>query len=591
MTKPPQGLFKSDTWKLLFKLFKDHACHHVNLMVISIVCMILVALTTAFLAQQMQPVIDDVFFKKNVERLTVVAFTVFMIFLVKGISTYGQSVATGYVGQSIVQSLQKTLFASLIHKDLSFFHKTQVGQIISRFVRDIPVLDNVITNTLTSMIKDTLTLIFLVGLMFYQDWMLASIAFFTFPIAILPVSKIGKRMRKAASFIQVGWGGLTTLLTQAFQGIRLVKSYGLEDHEIKRSFETIDSVFNMTVKGIRIKSIVHPIMEMFGGIAIVVVIVYGGMRVINDVQSAGSFFSFVTALIMAYEPMKNLAKLNTNLQESLAAVTRVYEVMEMPNIIVDKQGAKPFQLMQAAIEFQGVHFQYEEEKKVLKGINLLIKPGQKIALVGPSGAGKSTIMNMIPRFYDPNQGAVFIDGQNIREVTLSSLRDHIALVSQDVILFDDTVRANISYGRLNATDAEIKQAATKAAAHEFIMELPQGYDTFVGEQGVKLSGGQRQRLSIARAMLRNAPILLLDEATSNLDSESEKHIQEALRILMQGRTTISIAHRLSTVIDADLICVVEDGRISATGKHADLIKTSKTYARLCKVQFSGAHTV
>lgn len=550
-----------------------------------VLCMVLVAVTTALLAKEMQPIIDDVFFKKDLGMLYMAAAQVFLIFFVKGAATYGESVVMGYAGQSIMADIQKVLFRKVINADFAFMQNTNSSQLVSRFILDIPMLDNAVTGTITSIVKDTLTVLFLAAVMFYQDWLLSCIAIIVFPVAILPVSRIGKKMRRASGDIQAGWATLTTLINQAIQGIRLIKGYNLEKHETQRAEQTISDVLKLTIKGIKTKSIVHPVMEVLGGIAIVVVIIYGGYRVIEGVQTAGAFFSFVTALIMAYEPVKNLAKLNNNLQEALAALIRVFQVLDKTPEISEPANAKTLTLSDARIDFKDLSFSYIPGVPVLDKINLTVKPGQKVALVGPSGAGKSTLLNLILRFYDPTNGSIFIDGQDITKASFSSLRTSIALVSQEVVLFDDTVRRNILFGDQTASDEAVEKAASDAAAHEFIQELPNGYDTHIGEHGTTLSGGQRQRISIARAMLKNAPILLLDEATSALDSESERKIQEALKTLMEGRTSITIAHRLSTVVDADMIYVMDQGAIVAEGTHQQLLKTSSLYQMLCKGQF------
>ena len=463
--------------------------------------------------------------------------------------------------------------------------KVNSGKLVSRFIRDVPMLDNAVTGTLTSIVKDSLTVFFLVAVMAYQDWLLTCIAVVIFPVAIFPVSRIGKRMRKASGDIQSGWATLTSLVTQAIQGIRLIKSYNLEAHETLRAQETIMKVFKLTVKGIRTKSIVHPVMEMLGGMAIIVVIIYGGQRVINGVETTGAFFSFIAALIMAYEPVKNLAKLNNTLQEALAALARVFSIIDKEPDIKESSQAVPLRVSKGKIDFKDVSFSYTPGVAVLDAITLNVQPGQKVALVGPSGAGKSTLLNLILRFYEPSQGVIQIDHQKIESVTFKSLRNAIALVSQDVVLFDDTIRQNILLGNMEASHEIVEKAARDAAAHDFIQEMEQAYETPIGEHGIKLSGGQRQRLSIARAMVKNAPILLLDEATSALDSESEKRIQVALKTLMKGRTSITIAHRLSTVVDADMICVMDRGRIVAQGSHGDLLQSSPLYKTLCQGQF------
>lgn len=578
-------LSDAKTVKLVKRLLKNHAKPYQLHVALGVFCMILVAMTTALLAQQMQPIIDDVFFRKNASMLYIAAAEVFLLFFVKGAASYGESVIMGYASQKIMTDIQEILFRKVVRADFAYMQSVNSGNLVSRFVLDVPMLDNVVTGTITSMIKDGFTVIFLAAVMFYQDWLLSCVAIVVFPVAILPVSRVGKRMRKASGAIQAGWATLTTLLTQAIQGIRLIKGYSLEEHESARAKETLTKVLNLSIKGIKTKSIVHPIMEMLGGVAIIIVIIYGGYRVIQNVQTAGAFFAFITALIMAYEPVKNLAKLNNNLQEALAALIRVFDLMDLKPEVVEAANAQTLSVQQAGIKFENLSFEYVPEVPVLRSINLSVHPGQKIALVGPSGAGKSTLLNLILRFYDPIEGRILIDEQDISTVTFNSLRSNIALVSQEVVLFDDTVKQNILFGDMTASEKAVRKASQDAAADDFIQALPQGYDTPIGEHGAKLSGGQRQRISIARAMLKNAPILLLDEATSALDSESEKRIQKALKTLMEGRTSITIAHRLSTVIDADLICVMDQGQIVAQGTHVELLRTSALYQTLCKGQF------
>jgi len=393
-------------------------------------------------------------------------------------------------------------------------------------------------------------------------------------------------MRKVTANTQEQMGTFNTLLEQSFQGVRMVKAYGMEGYEQSKIEAISETICNLVYKASRVRAASSPVMETLGGVAVAVVILYGGQRVISDATTPGAFFAFITALLMAYEPMKRLANLNTNLQEGLAATQRVFHLLDMAPEIVDAPDAKPLAVAGGGLRFQDVSFTYDGERKALSALNLEVPAGKTVALVGASGGGKSTILNLIPRFYDVTEGAITIDGQDVRAVTTQSLRANIALVSQEVALFDDTVRANIAYGRFGASQEEIEQAARNAAAHEFISALPEGYETLVGEHGVKLSGGQRQRLSIARAMLKNAPILLLDEATSALDTESERQVQDALEKLMTGRTTIVVAHRLSTVVEADLIHVIDRGRVAETGKHSELLAKNGIYARLHALQFA-----
>jgi ATP-binding cassette, subfamily B, bacterial MsbA len=422
--------------------------------------------------------------------------------------------------------------------------------------------------------------------MFYQDWILALVSFLLFPLAIRPIVAIGQRMRRVSANAQAEIGQLTTLLSQTFQGARVVKAYGMEDYEERRAAGLFESLFVLIDRATRTRSRASPMMESLGGAAIAIVILYGGHQVIVGARTPGAFFSFMTALLLAYQPMKSLANLNASLQEGLAAAQRIFQVLDVEPTIRDLPGAKPLEVGGGEIRFDEVRFGYVPGAVALDRISLTVPAGRTVALVGASGAGKSTILNLIPRFFDVDAGSISIDGQEIRAVSLVSLRAAIALVTQEVALFDDTVRANIAYGRFGATEAEIQRAARAAGADGFIRELPQGYDTQVGEHGVRLSGGQRQRLAIARAMLKDAPILLLDEATSALDSESERQVQAALRALIRGRTTLVIAHRLSTVQGADLILVIDRGRIVETGRHPDLIAKNGVYARFYAMQFA-----
>lgn len=580
------NLFSDKTsFSLVARLWHEHIKPYRWYVGGGIACMAVAAITTAVLAKMLQPLFDDVFVSRKEDMLFYVAFWVLCVFVLKGISSFGESVSMIYVGQKIIGDIQKRLFNHFITADLAYFHARSSGELVSRFTNDVNLMRNAVTTALTGMGKDTLSLFFLIGLMFYQDWILASLAFFVFPVALLPIVKIGQKMRKVSHNTQEEMGAFTILLQQVFQGMRVVKSYAMESYERKRSYRLIDNISRLTIKGGRVRSASHPIMETLGGIAIVIVILYGGTQVIAGNRTTGTFISFITALLLAYEPMKRLANLNANLQEGLAAASRIFIAIDLEPTIINLPHAPQLEVKKGQITLKNVHFSYTNGKAALQGISLEIPAGKRIALVGPSGSGKSTLLNLIPRFYDVTSGAIMIDGMDIRKVNLSSLRSHIALVSQEVTLFDDTVRANIAYGRWGESEEEIVNAAKAAAAHNFIMNLPEGYDTLVGEQGVRLSGGQRQRLSIARAMLKNAPILLLDEATSSLDAESEQQVQAALDRLMKGRTTIVVAHRLATVVDADMIYVIEEGSVLEKGTHLELLENNKTYARLVDLQF------
>ena len=576
---------ENTTYALVKRLLKESVRPYLKWIGLALVGMVFVAGATAASAWLMKPVINDVFVAKNKEFLLPISIAVLVTFAIKGLANYAQSVIMHFVGQRIITDTQHRLYAHLTRMDLGFFHQTPTGSLISRFTVDINMMRAAVSNALTGIGKDFLTLIFLVGVMFIQDWYLAVIAFVVFPVAILPIVKLGQRIRKVTVSTQEELGQFTTLLEQTIQGARVVKAYRMEEYEKGRFRKIAERVFQLVFKTARIRSMASPIMETLGGVAVALVIFYGGFRVIEESMNPGAFFSFITALLLAYEPMKRLANLNASLQEGLASAQRLFGLLDTKPNITDKPNAATLKIKGGNIVLNQVNFSYMPEHPVINGISLSVPAGKLVALVGPSGAGKSTILNLIPRFYEVDSGIIKIDGIDVRDATLDSLRGNIALVSQEIILFDDTVRANIAYGRPDASEKEITQAAKNAAAHEFIEAMSNGYDTYVGERGTKVSGGQRQRLAIARAMLKNAPILLLDEATSSLDTESEREVQAALMELMKDRTTLVIAHRLSTVIEADLIHVIDNGKLVESGNHPELLSKNGTYARLYALQF------
>lgn len=578
----------ASTASLLGRLFRESMRGYARWFFAALACMALMAAATAASAWLMEPVVNDIFVNRDESMLMPVGLAVFAVFIVKGLANYGQATLMAYVGLRIVTDNQNRLFDKLSRMDVKFFQDSNTGGLISRFLVDINQMRGAVSNAWVSLGKDAMTLIGLIGVTFYQDWQLALIAFFIFPIALLPIVKLGRRMRKVTANTQREMGLFTTLLEQTIQGIRVVKAYSMEAYERARVSEIVERVFNLTMKAERTRALSSPIMETLGGVAVGTVIFYGGYRVIHGNTDAGSFFSFITALLLAYEPMKRLANLNAALQQGLAGADRLFQMLDMEPAIQEAPDARALAApIKGAVEFRNVDFAYTPDRKTLDSLSLTVPAGKTVALVGPSGAGKSTILNLIPRFYDVAEGAVLVDGEDVRGLTFQSLRGAMALVSQEVTLFDDTVRANIAYGRAGASEDDIVQAARNAAAHDFIAALPDGYDTLVGEQGVKLSGGQRQRLAIARAMLKNAPILLLDEATSALDTESERQVQAALDALMTDRTTLVIAHRLSTVVRADLICVIVDGRVAEQGSHAELLARGGHYKHLYELQFAG----
>lgn len=586
MKKPSTGAINYDSsFYLIKRLMREHIRPFLKDLIYACLCMLVVAGTTALLAWLVQPAMDEVFGNRNANMLYIVTASIVVVTLVKSIAMYGQDVFMGYVGHKIVTSVQLKLYAHLMYADLTLIHSFGSGKLISRFNNDVSILRVSVAKVLTGIAKDFLMVLGLVGIMFYQDATLAMIAFLAFPLAIYPVMRLGKRMRKVSRNTQQELGNFTTQLDETFQGIRVIKSYGREDYEITRSNTIVAQLLKFYFKATRTESAVSPIMEILTGVIVAGVIWYGGSQVIADQSKTGMFFSFIAAMIFAYRPLKSLSVLNTKLQEGLAAAKRLFTLLDTKPRITEKTGAKPLVIQHGHIQYESVIFGYERGKTALHNISLDIPAGKTVALVGQSGSGKSTIMNLLLRFYDPERGSITIDGQNIAHITFASLRENIALVSQDIFLFDDTIRANIAYGRLGATEEEVVEAAYNAAAHDFIGELPQGYDTMIGQHGLKLSGGQRQRIAIARAMLRNAPILLLDEATSALDPISEQQIQSALERLMKGRTTLVIAHRLSTIRNADLIYVLDQGRVVEFGTHKELLIKDGAYCQLYRHQY------
>ena len=554
---------------------------------LTIFCMIVVAASSAGMVYLLQPILDDIFIQKDREMLYLVPGLIVALALVTGISGYMEAVNMEVIGHRMVANLQRQMYASIIRSDLQFFHDNSVGRLISRFINDANLLRFSVAKALTGIVKDALMVVFLVAVMFTHNWVLAFLTFVVFPLALYPIVRIGKRMRKISRTTQVETGELTTLLDETFQGARHVKAYSMEAHETDRAATVVERIFNLARKAARVQAVTRPLMEALSGFGLGLAILYGGMAVIDGTMTAGALMSFAAALLAAYKPMKNIANMNSTLQQGLAAAQRVFTILDLRPNIAERPGAETLGTIRGEIRFENVHFRYTQEGRALEGVDIEIPAGKTVALVGASGSGKSTILNLIPRFYDVESGRVTVDGHDVRDVTLDSLRAGIALVSQEISLFDDTVRANIAYGRPDATDEEIRVAAENAGAHEFIAALPDGYDTQVGGQGVKLSGGQRQRIAIARAMIKNAPILLLDEATSALDTETERLVQAALGRLKEGRTTVVIAHRLSTVLDADRIFVLDAGRVVETGTHAELLARAGAYARLYALQFAG----
>ena len=585
-----QSYRKEATTKLLKRIIHQYVGPYWGLLGLAFICMLIAAATTAAIAQLMQPILDQVMNGKETDMILPIATAFLATFTIRGFSSYGVTILMNKISNMVIGDIQKDLFNHFLNLDLGFFHKNPSGQLMSIIVNDVNILRGTISETLMGLGKSLLTLIFLIGVMFYQNITLALIAIFIFPIAALFVAYLGRKIRKISRGLQENVASLSDHLSKIFQGIRVVKAYNREEYEKSRAAEEITRVRKLNIKAVRIGALSTPVNEVMVGIVLFGLIIYGGYQAADGAMTAGQLGAFLTAFIMAYEPMKKLARLNNTIQTGLGAAERIFEHMDLKTAIDQSKSTKTLSSKNPNIIFKNVNFQYEgAETPALSGINFTAKNGQVTALVGPSGGGKTTVLNLIPRFYDSTAGDIKIAGKPIRDYTIHSLRAHIALVSQDITIFDGTIAENIAYGRLEETGGagqdDIIKAAKAVAAHDFITKMPEGYDTQVGEDGVKLSGGQRQRISIARAILKDAPILLLDEATSALDNESEKLVQQALQKLQHGRTTLVIAHRLSTIQNADQILVLEQGKILEQGTHKDLIKAKKLYAKMHKAGF------
>jgi subfamily B ATP-binding cassette protein MsbA len=553
------------------------------------ICLLVVAGTTAVSAYLIKPALDDVFISKDARMLRLIPAAVIIVYFLRGLGIYGQEYLMSHVGQNIIRRLRNRLYDHIQDMPLSFFHKEKTGTLMSRITNDVNTIKAMVSSVVTGSVRDCFTIVGLTIVIFSQIWELALFAFIILPLAFYPIVALGRRVRKVSRKCLEAIADMSSFLHETFAGNKIVRAFGMEAYEKKRFFDKSFLLFKLEMKEVRAKSLSSPIMEFLGGLGIAFVIWYGGYRVISGTYTTGTFVSFLAAVVMLYDPVKKLSKLNNLLQQGFAATDRIFDIIERQSDIKEDENPVVLRRGPHNVVFDNVSFRYKDVT-VLKNIDLEVKSGEILALVGMSGGGKTSLVNLIPRFYDVSSGSIYIDGIDLRKASVSSLRDQIAIVTQEPILFNDTVRNNIAYGSRNASEKDIEMAARAAYAYDFIQGFPDKFDTILGELGGRLSGGEKQRICIARALIKDAPILILDEATSSLDTESERLVQKALENLMKGRTTFVIAHRLSTIGYANRIIVVIDGRTVEEGKHEELMAKKGEYCKLYQMQFGAGDT-
>ena len=571
--------------EILKKLYNNYTKKFLPKILFSIFFSLLVAGSTAAIAWLLDPAIKKIFIEKDQTLIFLIPAAIILAFTTKGISLYIAKTTLIKVGQEVTKILQLQLMKSIIKADAEIIDKKHSGKFISHLNFDISMMTNLVSVVILNIAKDSLTLIGLIGVMFYQNWRLAIFALIMIPLASFAAKSLGKRIGKVTTQAQESSGILTTYMLEVFKNHKIIKIFQKENYEFSRAEKFINNLKERLVKTAMVLVRASPIMETLTGIMIAGLIYYSGKLIINQELDINNFFSFLAAMMLAYQPVRSLATINMAINQGLSAAKRIIPLIEQENNIKEKPDALHLKTTKGEINFRNINFKYNsEERKILNSINLNIAGGAMTSLVGHSGAGKTTILNLIPRFYDRTSGDVLIDGQSIYDVSISSLRNNISLVNQDTTLFDDTIKNNIAYAKLDATEDEIFEAAKLSHCNEFIDKLPNKFDTIIGENGTRLSGGEKQRLSIARAMLKKSKIILLDEATSSLDAETESKIQEAIKLLTKDRTTLVIAHRLSTVMNSKTICVVDDGKIVAEGNHKELLQKSETYKNFYEKQ-------
>ena len=554
------------------------------------ICTAIAAGGTAYLPWIIKDMVDQVLKEKNTEMLNYIVISIIVVFIIRGIAFYGQSYLMNYVGQRVIIDIRKAVFEKLQRLSLDFYDKNKTGTIMSYVTNDVNALQSAMVENVVEMVTESVILIASIVMMIYLDWRLFLVTFSTFPVVLLFIDQFGKRIRKSGSRIQEATADITSVLQETVSSARVIKSFVREEYEINRFDKENMNNFRANMKYAQLSATLTPTIEFVAAVGVTIILWYGGNSVIDGTITAGSLVAFLTYAVNISNPIKRLSRVIGNIQRAMAAAQRVFDVLDLPETIKNLPEAKALPTVKGQVSFNNVSFSYNPGEQVLNNVSFNVKPGEMIAFVGPSGAGKSTVASLLPRFYDVTDGSITIDGHDIRHVTLDSLREQVGIVPQETVLFNGSVYDNILYGRLDATQEEVEAAAKAANAHNFIMDLPKGYQTMLGDRGVNISGGQRQRISIARAILKNPQILILDEATSALDTESERVVQEALDRLMIGRTSFVIAHRLSTIKNADKIMVLEKGTLAEMGTHEELMAKDGLYAHLYKIQYRSKET-
>ena len=569
---------------MIYKRLLKYLDPHMLRFIAACVCMAIFSALTGATMWLVKNIFDKIFVARDMHMLYLVTISIPLLFLIKGIAGYGQNYLLYYIAQNVVVKIRNQLYEKLVTLSHDFYINNSSARVMARVTNDVSALQNALFRVPPSIIRDGLTVIVMVGILFYLHWKFALISILVFPIASIPLAQYAKKMRNASREGQKQMGELYSSLQETLGGISIIKAFFQEKKEIARFEKENDKFYHTQQKFIRVDARSSPMMEFIGSLAVAFILWYGGRDVINGVWSSGSFVAFLTAAFSMYNPVKNFSQTNSIIQLAVAASERIFEVLDQKPSVIEKEGALELKTFSSDIRYENVTFRYRPDREVLSKLNITIKKGEVVAVVGPSGSGKTSLINLLLRFYDPQQGRILIDGEDIKDIKFESLRSKIGIVTQEVILFNESVRYNIAYGKNDASDEEIISAAKAANAHAFIMRMSHGYDTVIGERGMRLSGGERQRLSIARAILKNPPILLLDEATSSLDAESERLVQEAIENLMTNRTVVLIAHRLATVKKADRIVVLDRGVVVEEGKHDELLKNEGVYSRLHNLQ-------